>query len=333
MIKTNRTKIIAEIAQGFEGNSYLANLLAKAAVKSGADAVKFQLVFADELCVSSYPYFDFFKSLEMSFDEWLKISDYVGKNNVELYFDIYGPKSLEWSKKLKASGVKISTTDFNNHWLIKESLKLYDSLLLSIGGVEIEELDSLIEMVSYDFNKITFMHGFQAEPTLTKDNNLLRISTLKKKYNDIKIGFMDHSKGTEDESIYLPILALGFGVSCIEKHISLDHILEVEDYISALSPSKFKRMVEIIRGIEKAVGSNDLKPSEKELDYKLRSGKVIVSSKELITGSTIKETDLLLKRVSTEPNKTHLRKFEQLVGRTVIKDFDKDLPFTKDDIL
>ena len=223
-----KTKIIAEIAQGFEGNPYLANLLAKAAVNSGADAVKFQLVFADELCVSSYPYFDFFKSLEMSFDNWQKISDYVRENNVELYFDIYGPKSLEWSKRLNASGVKISTTDFNNHWLIRESLKLYDNLLLSIGGVEIEELYSLIEMVSYDFNKVTFMHGFQAEPTLIEDNNLLRINTLKNKYRDIKIGFMDHSKGTEDESIYLPLLALGFGISCIEKHISLDQILEVD---------------------------------------------------------------------------------------------------------
>ncbi len=328
-----KTKIIAEIAQGFEGNPYLANLLAKAAVKSGADAVKFQLVFADELCVSSYPYFDFFKSLEMSFDDWQKISDYVGGNNVELYFDIYGPKSLEWSKRLNASGVKISTTDFNNHWLIRESLKLYDNLLLSIGGVEIEELDSLIEMVSYDFNKVTFMHGFQAEPTLIEDNNLLRINTLKNKYRDIKIGFMDHSKGTEDESIYLPILALGFGISCIEKHISLDQILEVEDYISALSPSKFKGMVKIIRDIEKAIGSEDLRPSEKELDYKLRSGKVIVSSKKLIAGSILQESDLLLKRVSIEPIKKHLRKFQQLVGKAINKDIDKDMPFTKDDIV
>jgi len=42
-------EIIAEIAQGYEGNSTLALMLAKAAVRSGADAVKFQLVYADEL--------------------------------------------------------------------------------------------------------------------------------------------------------------------------------------------------------------------------------------------------------------------------------------------
>ena len=90
------------MAQGFEGNPYLANLLAKAVLMSGADAAKFQLVFADELCVKTYPYFDFFKSLEMPIKVWQGISSYIKTNKCELYFDIYGPKSLSWAKKLKS---------------------------------------------------------------------------------------------------------------------------------------------------------------------------------------------------------------------------------------
>ena len=42
-------KIIAEIAQGFEGNFTQSKLLIKAAAKAGADSVKFQLVYAEEL--------------------------------------------------------------------------------------------------------------------------------------------------------------------------------------------------------------------------------------------------------------------------------------------
>ncbi|NCV89142.1 MAG: hypothetical protein EBW19_02930, partial [Betaproteobacteria bacterium] len=41
-------KIIAEAAQGFEGDPLLARLLVRAAARAGADAVKFQLVYADE---------------------------------------------------------------------------------------------------------------------------------------------------------------------------------------------------------------------------------------------------------------------------------------------
>ena len=50
----NRLNIIAEIAQGFEGNFEQSKLLIKAAAKAGADTVKFQLVYADELATADY---------------------------------------------------------------------------------------------------------------------------------------------------------------------------------------------------------------------------------------------------------------------------------------
>ena len=52
-----RTKIIAEVAQGFEGSFNQSKLLIKAAAKAKADAVKFQLVFADELATKDYKYY------------------------------------------------------------------------------------------------------------------------------------------------------------------------------------------------------------------------------------------------------------------------------------
>ena len=50
-------EIIAEVAQGFEGSFHQSKLLIKAAAKSGANSVKFQLVYADELATHSYEYF------------------------------------------------------------------------------------------------------------------------------------------------------------------------------------------------------------------------------------------------------------------------------------
>lgn len=42
-------EIIAEIAQDYEGSPKLAELLSKGAIRSNADIIKFQLVYADEL--------------------------------------------------------------------------------------------------------------------------------------------------------------------------------------------------------------------------------------------------------------------------------------------
>jgi N,N'-diacetyllegionaminate synthase len=64
----NKIGIIAEIAQGYEGNTKLTELLTTGAIESSADAVKSQLVFADELATPDYNYYDLFKSLEMSTD-------------------------------------------------------------------------------------------------------------------------------------------------------------------------------------------------------------------------------------------------------------------------
>ena len=60
----NKIKIIAEVAQGYEGDKKIADLLLKGAIKSGADIVKFQLIYADEISSIKYEYFKFFKSLD-----------------------------------------------------------------------------------------------------------------------------------------------------------------------------------------------------------------------------------------------------------------------------
>ena len=73
----NKLLIIAEIAQGFEGNFEQSKLLIKAAAKAGADAVKFQLVYANELATADYKYYSLFKELEMSISQWQSLKDYA----------------------------------------------------------------------------------------------------------------------------------------------------------------------------------------------------------------------------------------------------------------
>lgn len=103
-------EIIAEIAQGYEGNPKLAELLVKGAVVANADAVKLQLVFADELCVPTYPYYDLFKSLEMSDEVWMGLVKRVHGAGKRIYFDVYGDRSLSLASSLGADGVKRQRT-------------------------------------------------------------------------------------------------------------------------------------------------------------------------------------------------------------------------------
>lgn len=323
-----RTEIIAEIAQGYEGNPKLAELLVKGAVVADADSVKIQLVFADELCVPTYPYYDLFKSLEMSDEVWMGLVKKVHEAGKRIYFDVYGDRSLVLARSLGADGVKISTTDFYNLPLIKQAFSDFDTVFVSTGGVPIEDLDEMMNMYALP-KKLTLMHGFQAEPTATDDNNLARIATLRSRYPGVGIGFMDHSLGSGTEAFHLPLVALGLGVSCIEKHITLDYSLQIEDYISALSVDRFGEFVKTIRAMEPALGSAELSLTSKEIEYKKRAGKVVVASRSLQVGARITESDVAMKRVSTTPSESYYRQVAPVIGKILAAPLEKDCPFER----
>jgi sialic acid synthase SpsE len=293
-------EIIAEIAQGYEGNEKLAELLVKGALASESDAVKLQIIFADELCVPTYPYYDLFKSLEMRHEAWEKLVEMTHAAKRKIYFDVYGDKSADLALSLHADGVKISTTDFYNFKLRDKVYRSFDRIFISIGGIPIGDVDDVVSQLSVGKN-LTLMHGFQAEPTPIDENNLARISSLKKRYMSTAIGFMDHTNGELEESYELPILAIGFGATVIEKHITLDHALNIEDHISALSVDNFKKFTRSIRNIERGIGRESFSPTLAELEYKSRAGKVVVASRDLSFGKEICHDDVCLKRVSTEP--------------------------------
>ena len=86
-------EIIAELAQGFEGKAEQARLLLKAAASAGADAAKYQLVYADELATPDYKYYDLFCSLEMTDDVWMGLSTYARELGITLQVDIFGSRS------------------------------------------------------------------------------------------------------------------------------------------------------------------------------------------------------------------------------------------------
>jgi sialic acid synthase SpsE len=321
-----KTEVIAEIAQGYEGNPKLAELLVKGALVAGADSVKLQLVYADELCVPSYPYHGFFASLEMPDTVWQSLVSKVHEAGKKFYFDVYGQRSLAVAKKLGADGVKISTTDFHNLSLLKQAFAEFETVFVSIGGIPVGHIDEMIRSIAVP-EKLTLMHGFQAEPTQIEDNNLARIKTLNSRYVGVSIGFMDHSLGCSSEAFHLPLLAMGAGIRCIEKHMTLDYSLQIEDYVSALSVDRFGDFVKMIRAMEPALGSAELALTNKEAEYGKRAGKVLVAGRDLPQGHRITEDDIVMKRVGTVPTETHFRRVSDIVGKTLLHPLGMDCPY------
>ena len=293
--------VVAEAAQGYEGDPALARLLVRGAAAAGADAVKFQIVFAGDLAAPDYVHFDLFTQLEMTEADWRRVRDDARDKGLEFFADIFGSQSLALAKSLGVDGIKIHSTCFFDDALIAEVAAMPVRLLLSIGGIEMEELREAVarhRLVDRPHETV-IMYGFQAEPTPLASNHLRRIPAIAKA-TGLEVGFMDHSEGQGDYAISLSAVALGLGARVFEKHISLDHALALEDHISALTPTGFADYVTAMADLTQALGDDIPALSEDERAYRGRALKRVVAVRDIAAGDVLREEDVVLLRPAAE---------------------------------
>jgi sialic acid synthase SpsE len=329
----DKIEIIAEIAQGYEGDKKLVELLTKGAIASNADAIKFQLVYADELATPDYEHYQLFKELEMEQSIWVNICKQIHHAGRKVYFDVFGLFSLDIAKKIGADGVKLSTTEFYNNTLFDRAIVQFDTLYLSVGGIPAEDIDKKLFALSKEqVGKICLMYGFQSEPTPLDQNNLNKLSILKNRYPNFRVGFMDHSDGSLDDAYHLPLVAMGTGVKVIEKHITLDRELEIEDYISGVTPSEFIRFVSLVRRFEPVLGLNSLVLTEQEQVYRNKATKSVVAICNLRVGDTLTIDSVALKRCSKPIDGHSILEIEQALGKVLNTDISIDSQVSKKDL-
>ena len=293
-------KIIAEIANAHQGNYKTAIKLANDAFLNGADAVKFQIYFADELLVKSHTRYNHFAKQSFSTGQWRKI--FKSQKNRKIYCDIFGSKALKLAIKNNVYGIKIHSSDLENEGLIRKVPKNME-VLLSCGGSSLFDISKAINLLNEKGIKPILMHGFQAYPTNIRDINFNRFKLLIKQFkNKASIGFQDHTSGSDKMNFYLPILAIGMGANYIEKHITLDRAKKKVDYYSSIEPKKLKQFIKIIRDLEKAFVLKESHFSKSEKNYSKITSKNWVAKKNIKKGQKIHISNLVLKRVNPQKN-------------------------------
>ena len=116
-------EIIAEIANAHQGNTSTALKLVKAAKNSGANAVKFQIYFADDFISKDHSRYDHFKKQSFSIDQWKKLINQTKKIGLKIYCDVLGEQAFELAKSFNVDGYKIHSTDISNIKLLKKNFK------------------------------------------------------------------------------------------------------------------------------------------------------------------------------------------------------------------
>ena len=293
--------IVAEAAQGYEGKAELAALLVKAAAAAKADALKFQLVYADELATPDYQHYALFRSLEMPDAVWSDLKRLADENKIALYLDIFGSRSLALAQTLQCPAIKIHSTDMANLGLLEEvAASKIPLVLLSCAGCSEAEIGEALNLVSK--KEVALLHGFQGYPTPLEANNISRLAVLRKVLDASGakgvLGFADHAPADDPTRFVLPVAAIGAGALLIEKHLTLSKIMKFEDFEAALDPDELAAFVALMHACFSAVGKREAVHASED-EYRRKTRKHVVALRDIEAGSTIEPRMVGLLRTSS----------------------------------
>ena len=328
--------IIAELAQGYEGSAAQAALLVKAALNAGADAVKLQLVYADDLATADYEHYRLFGTLEMPDEIWVELRGVARSGGIGFYLDVFGARSLALAEQIGVDGVKVHSTDMANAGLIAAIARsAVPQVLLSVGGCSMAEIDEALSAIGG--KEAVLLLGFQGYPTPIEANQVRRLGSLITRHGDrakTRFGFADHADPDEDLALMMPAAALGAGATVFEKHLTLAQTLKLEDHESALNPDQFARFSAALRACAVALGEVregdaffGMHATEKV--YREKTRKHVVAAGDLAAGGVIKAADVVLKRSTS---RAPLFDAGAAIGRRLRHDIAAGQPLTAADL-
>jgi sialic acid synthase SpsE len=248
-----RALIIAELGTGHGADRARAAELIDAATEAGADCIKFQLVYADEILHphtgmvalpgGSVNLYDRFKQLEAPLDFFADMKEAVEKKGLLFLCTPFGVKSARDIRALQPSVLKIASPELNYTALLREVASYRLPVLLSSGVSTLSDIEQAYAMLSGV--PVCLLHCVTAYPAPPEDYNLRTLRTLSAIFG-VPTGVSDHSMDAE----LVPSLAAALGVAAIEKHFCLSRNDAGLDDPIALDPSAFAVMARAVRTTE-----------------------------------------------------------------------------------
>lgn len=300
--------IIAEAGVNHNGDAVLAKRLIDAAVKAGADAVKFQTFRAEDVITASAAkaryqekstgaresQLEMIKKLELSEADFKKLNDYAHKKGIMFLSTPFDKGSVDLLDRLGVLAYKIASGEITNFPLLKYIAKKGKPVILSTGMSTLAEVkEALAAIQNEGLDEIVLLHCVSSYPVKIEDTNLKAMPTLRQAFK-LPVGLSDHSMG-----ITVPIATAALGACIIEKHFTLDRKLPGPDHKASLEPAELTEMIISIRDVEKAMGDGRKQLTAAERDIKKASRRSIVAARNIPAGTVITGDMLAVKRPGT----------------------------------
>jgi N-acetylneuraminate synthase len=331
----NPTYIIAEMSANHNQDWDQAVKIIEAAKEAGADAVKLQTYTPDTLTIDCD-------------NEYFRIKGTIweGKNLYALYREAYTP--WEWQPKLKEIADKLAldlfstpfdstAVDFLEHMdvpaykvasfevvdlpLLRKIAKTNKPIIISTGMATLSEIDEAVQTVrEAGGNELALLKCTSAYPALPEEMNLRTIPHLALAFG-VPAGLSDHTLGSA-----VPVAAVALGACIVEKHLTLSRKEAGPDSAFSMEPHEFKKMVEAVRIVERAIGEVRYEVTGNERNSRVFRRSIFVV-KDIQAGEQFTEENI---RSIRPGHGLHTRYFDEVLNRRASRALKKGTPLTWD---
>ena len=330
----NKITVVAEIGSNHNGNIDLAYKLVDEAFYCGVDAVKFQTFKASDMITKDAEMAEYQKKntgedetqlelqekLELSYEDYLMLKFYAESKGLTVFSTPYDTESVHFLQKIGQNIWKIPSGELTNLPFLEAIRDIHcdnKKILMSTGMATIEEIRQAYDIISKDKNaEITILHCNTAYPTKDYDVNISAIKELKQEFPNALIGYSDHSIGSVAAT-----MATTFGISLIEKHLTLDKNMKGPEHIASATPIEFKELVTNVRRAEVIYGVEKKIVTESEKKNINNQRKSIVALTPIKVGDVYSWKNITCKRPGSGISPMEWYK---LIGKRAQKNFEMD---------
>ena len=220
--------VIAEIGTGHGGDLAKARELIAAASESGADCVKFQCVFADEILHphtgqvllpgGAIALYDRFRQLEEDEDFYAALKEYAEATGLLFLCTPFGLRGARLLRRIECEAMKIASPELNHFPLLDEVASYGLPVILSSGVSVLGDIDRALGHFPArgangvgDAPGVALLHCVTSYPAPATEYNLRVLGSLGALFG-LPIGVSDHSL----DPVLVPALSIAAGGVIVE---------------------------------------------------------------------------------------------------------------------
>lgn len=328
--------LVAEVGTTCLGDLDMALKLIDVCTNAGMDAIKFQLIDAEQLSDSktnytvnwdgleqNYNMQEMFRTLQFSKQEWSKIAKKCLEHKLDFFATVDYVEGVDLLEDLNVPVHKIGAWDTTFKPLITRIGKTGKPMIVDLGPTTVKQINDLKTWyLEAGGTSIIFLHDFHTFNE--KEMNMAAISYLK----NTQPWPVGYSSPAHDHD--LDFLAIGLGATVVEKRLILSRNIKSFHSHESLEPEELINWVKRVRHVDCAFGKEEIIPTQRDIELANEYYRSICTKKKIKKGEQFTPDNLHGKRPGTGLP-THL--LDEIWGKKAVRDLDENCLLKNEDYI